>query len=191
MIFSIRMKITRLVILFCFRSPSSISDYRFVNHLTNGTVVSTTLTHAPLTTYKLPLTMNSNIIDWPNVRKLQSSSSPPLLSTFMKNDIPNMANMNMTKNNSRHMLNNAGSDMARANRRVLMPFAPLTRRNTRPTLATRTTRNSVGDTKYLEIKSLSTRPVSITSSGETKAVANRERGNIASEPCFYISVQSL
>lgn len=52
--------------------------------------------------------------------------------------------------------------MAKANNRVLMPFAPFTKRNTRPTLATRTTRNSVGDTKYLEIKSLSTKPVNKT-----------------------------
>lgn len=48
--------------------------------------------------------------------------------------------------------------MAKANNSVLMPFAPFTKRNTRPTLATRTTRNSVGDTKYLEIKSLNTKP---------------------------------
>lgn len=59
------------------------------------------------------------------------------------------------------MLNNAGSDMAKANNKVLMPLAPFTKRNTRPTLATLTTRRSVGDTKYLEIKSLNTNPVEV------------------------------
>jgi len=61
------------------------------------------------------------------------------------------------------MLNNAGSDMAKANNRVLMPLAPFTKRNTRPTLATLTTRRSVGDTKYLEIKSLNTKPMEVKS----------------------------
>lgn len=75
------------------------------------------------------------------------------------------------------MLNSAGSDMARANRSVLIPFAPLTRRNTRPTLATRTTRSSVGDTKYLEIKSLSTRPAIIIVSGNTIIEGGREQGD--------------
>lgn len=69
--------------------------------------------------------------------------------------------MNMTKNSSRHMLNNAGSDIAKANSKVLIPFAPFTKRSTRPTLATRTTRRRVGDTKYLEIKSLKTKPTKI------------------------------
>jgi len=71
--------------------------------------------------------------------------------------------MNMTRNSNKHMLNNAGSDMAKANNRVLMPLAPFTKRNTRPTLATLTTRRSVGDTKYLEIKSLNTKPVEVKS----------------------------
>lgn len=84
----------------------------------------------------------------------------PLFSwTCMKNDIPNMAKMNMTRNSSRQMLNKAGRDMANAKSKVRIPFAPLTRRSTRPTLATRTTRNNVGDTKYFSIMSLRTRPV--------------------------------
>lgn len=56
------------------------------------------------------------------------------------------------------MLKSAGNDIAKANRRVLIPFAPLTRRSTRPTLATRTTRSSVGETKYFSIRSLNTKP---------------------------------
>lgn len=76
----------------------------------------------------------------------------------MKNDMPNMAKINITRNSSRQILKRAGSDIARANNNVLMPFAPLTRRSTRPTFATRTTRNSVGDTKYFSIMSLSTKP---------------------------------
>jgi hypothetical protein len=76
----------------------------------------------------------------------------------MKNDIPNIAKMNMTKNNRRHILNKAGKDIAKAKSKVRIPFAPFTKRNTRPTFATLTTRSSVGDTKYFSIKSLSTRP---------------------------------
>lgn len=64
----------------------------------------------------------------------------------------------MTKNSKRHILNRAGSDMARANNSVRIPFAPFTNRSTLPTLATLTTRNSVGETKYFSIKSLSTSP---------------------------------
>lgn len=56
------------------------------------------------------------------------------------------------------MLNKAGSDIANANSNVRIPLAPLTSRNTRPTLATRTTRSKVGDTKYFAIKSLRTMP---------------------------------
>lgn len=69
-----------------------------------------------------------------------------------------MAKINITKNSSRQILNRAGRDMANANSNVRMPFAPFTRRKTRPTLATRTTRNNVGDTKYFSIKSLKTKP---------------------------------
>lgn len=76
----------------------------------------------------------------------------------MKNDIPNMAKINITKKSNKHILNSAGNDMANANSNVRMPFAPLTKRNTRPTLATRTTRNNVGDTKYFSIRSLNTKP---------------------------------
>lgn len=84
----------------------------------------------------------------------------PLFSlTCIKKDIPKMAKMNMTRNSSRQMLNKAGNDMAKANSRVLIPFAPLTKRRTRPTLATLTTRSNVGDTKYFSMMSLSTRPI--------------------------------
>ena len=84
----------------------------------------------------------------------------PLFSlTCIKKDIPKMAKMNMTKNSSRQMLNKAGNDIANANSSVLIPFAPLTKRRTRPTLATLTTRSNVGDTKYFSMMSLSTRPI--------------------------------
>lgn len=69
-----------------------------------------------------------------------------------------MAKINITKNSSKQILNKAGNDMANAKSSVRIPFAPLTRRSTRPTLATRTTRKRVGDTKYFSIKSLRTKP---------------------------------
>ena len=66
--------------------------------------------------------------------------------------------MNITRNSNRQILNKAGRDMAKAKSNVRIPFAPLTNRRTRPTLATRTTRSNVGDTKYFSIISLRTRP---------------------------------
>jgi hypothetical protein len=83
---------------------------------------------------------------------------PLFFFTCMKNDIPNMAKINITKNSSKQILNKAGNDMANAKSSVRIPFAPFTRRSTRPTLATRTTRKRVGDTKYFSIKSLRTKP---------------------------------
>lgn len=97
----------------------------------------------------------------PNVLKLYTSSSPLLSLTCMKNDIPNMAKMNITRKRSRQILNKAGRDMAKAKSSVRIPLAPFTKRNTRPTLATRTTRSNVGDTKYFSMISLSTRPAKI------------------------------
>lgn len=76
----------------------------------------------------------------------------------MKNDIPKIAKMNMTKNSKRQILKSAGSDIAKANNSVRIPFAPFTKRKTLPTFATRTTLSKVGDTKYFSIKSLKTRP---------------------------------
>lgn len=120
--------------------------------------VSNSLMESNYHSLSIEPTWNRSIILWPNVLKLYTSSRPLLSLTCIKNDIPKMAKINMTKNSSRQMLNRAGKDMASANSSVRMPFAPLTKRRTRPTLATLTTLSSVGDTKYFSIRSLSTRP---------------------------------
>src|SRR6218665_3725206 len=59
--------------------------------------------------------------------------------------------MNMTRKRSRPMLKRAGSDTARENNNVRMPFADFTRRRIRPTRNTRTTLNRVGETRRFAI----------------------------------------
>uniref|UniRef100_A0AAY3ZYX3 Uncharacterized protein n=1 Tax=Denticeps clupeoides TaxID=299321 RepID=A0AAY3ZYX3_9TELE len=67
--------------------------------------------------------------------------------------------MNISRKSKRPMLKRAGSDIISANRSVLIPFAPRMRRKTRPILASRITRNKVGETKYFSMISDNINPV--------------------------------
>lgn len=101
---------------------------------------------------------NNEIMLQKNVSKLNKSSIPAVCLTCMKKFIPKIANMNITRNRSSPMLNNAGMDTARENSKVRIPLADLTSRKMRPTLKIRTTRNRVGDTKYFLMISAKNRP---------------------------------
>ena len=59
------------------------------------------------------------------------------------------------------MLNKAGIDTARENSKVRIPLADLTNRKIRPTLNIRTTRRSVGETKYFLMISARNRPANV------------------------------
>ena len=84
------------------------------------------------------LTWNNRVNVLKKVWKLWTSSNPNLSLTFLNIDIPNTANINMTRKRRRQIFIRAGKAMTSENNNVRMPFAPLIRRKTRPTLATRT-----------------------------------------------------
>ena len=92
------------------------------------------------------------------------------------------------------MLKRAGMDMARANSNVRMPLAPLTSLSTRPILATLTTLNKVGETKYFSIRSLSNIPVtrecfSLNSILVNASLPNMERITTTKSKTFQGSVK--
>ena len=87
------------------------------------------------------LTWNRSVNVLKNVWKLCTSSKPNRNLTFLNIDIPKTAKINITRKRRRHILRRAGKAMTSENNNVRISLAPLIRRNTRPTFATRTWEN--------------------------------------------------
>lgn len=77
--------------------------------------------------------------------KLNNSFKPASNLTNIKRFMPNIPKIKITKKSKIPMFNNAGIEMARANRRVRRPRVPFISRSTRPTLKILTTLRIVGE----------------------------------------------
>ena len=104
---------------------------------------------------------NNRIMDRKKVSKFVISSRKLVCRIFPNCVIPNMAYINMTRNNSIPMLNKAGREIIMAKSSFLMPLAAFMRRNTRPMRKTRTTRSKVGVMKISSKISSNTIPGNI------------------------------
>lgn len=137
------------------QSPLGLSSVDVLLHSGSSSFIS------PASTPSHPADVEiwkSEIILQKNVSKLNKSSIPAVCLTCIKKFMPKIAKINMTKNRRSPILNNAGIETASENSRVRIPLADLTSRKIRPTLKIRTTRSSVGETKYFLMISARNRP---------------------------------